>query len=254
MRRVGVGPDALTTCVIERAILALAQYLRRWVNLLLPRWPLTRMGLPLARFSESAAMVRLGTVTFKPPRPPLANRCSLRVKFKKTGVTTMAGKALRKRILADVAKNGGAEYIFDRLSSGTTLTAMAKEFECSREYLRNSLHTVPEYKTALENAKLTAADALVEQGLEMVDALDGGSSTQEIAATREKVQWRKFMAGSYNQERYGNRPQTNVTISVSDMHLDALRKVNADLAQINAEDRQREAMAIDADYEDVTDE
>jgi hypothetical protein len=131
---------------------------------------------------------------------------------------------------------------------------MAKEFECSREYLRNSLHTVPEYKTALENAKLTAADALVEQGLEMVDALDGGSSTQEIAATREKVQWRKFMAGSYNQERYGNRPQTNVTISVSDMHLDALRKVNADLAQIDAEDRQREAMAIDADYEDVTDE
>jgi len=166
----------------------------------------------------------------------------------------MAGKALRKRILAEVAKNGGAEYIFDRLSSGTTLTAMAKEFECSREYLRNSLHTVPEYKTALENAKLTAADALVEQGLEMVDALDGGSSTQEIAATREKVQWRKFMAGSYNQERYGNRPQTNVTISVSDMHLDALRKVNADLAQIDAEDRQREAMAIDADYEDVTDE
>ena len=110
----------------------------------------------------------------------------------------MAGKALRKRILAEVAKNGGAEYIFDRLSSGTTVTAMAKEFECSREYLRNSLHTVPEYKSAMESAKLTAADALVEQGLEMVDALDGGSSTQEIAATREKVQWRKFMAGSYN--------------------------------------------------------
>ena len=122
------------------------------------------------------------------------------------------------------------------------------------EYLRNSLHTVPEYKTAMDNAKLTAADALVEQGLEMVDALDGGSSTQEIAATREKVQWRKFMAGSYNQERYGNRPQTNVTISVSDMHLDALRKVNADLAQIDAEDRQREASAIDVDYEDVTDD
>ena len=77
----------------------------------------------------------------------------------------MAGKALRKKILTEVAKSGGAEYIFDRLSSGTTLTAMAKEFECSREYLRNSLHTVPEYKTAMDNAKLTAADALVEEGL-----------------------------------------------------------------------------------------
>ena len=56
----------------------------------------------------------------------------------------MAGKALRKRILAEVAKNGGGEYIFDQLSSGTTLKALAKECDCSREYLRNSLHTVPE--------------------------------------------------------------------------------------------------------------
>jgi hypothetical protein len=45
-----------------------------------------------------------------------------------------------------------------------------------------------------------------------------------------------------------------VTISVSDMHLDALRKVNSDLAAIDAEDRQREAHAIDVDYEDVTNE
>jgi putative N-acetylmannosamine-6-phosphate epimerase len=88
----------------------------------------------------------------------------------------------------------------------------------------------------------------------MVDKLSGESSAADIAATREKVQWRKFMAGSYNQARYGNRPQTNVTISVSDMHLDALRKVNSDIAAIDAEDRQREASAIDVDYEDVTDD
>ena len=62
------------------------------------------------------------------------------------------------------------------------------------------------------------------------------------------------MSGSYNHERYGSRPQTNVTISVSDMHLDALRKVNSDIAEIDAEDRQREFHAIDVDYEDVTDE
>ena len=81
----------------------------------------------------------------------------------------------------------------------------------------------------------------------MVDDLDGGSTNSEIAATREKVQWRKFMAGSYNQERYGNRPQTNVNISIGDMHLDALRKVNSDMAA-------NKAKTIDADYEDVTDE
>jgi len=41
---------------------------------------------------------------------------------------------------------------------------------------------------------------------------------------------------------------------VSDMHLDALRKVNSDIAAIDAEDREREALAIDADYEDLSDE
>jgi hypothetical protein len=166
----------------------------------------------------------------------------------------MAGKPLRKKILTDVAQRGGAEYLFDELASGKTMTKLAENYGCSREYFSKTIHGVPEYAAVIGKAKNAAADALVEEGLGMVDALDGASSTQEIAATREKVQWRKFMAGSYNQERYGNRPQTNVTISVSDMHLDALRKVNSDIAAIDAEDREREALAIDAEYEDVTDE
>ena len=166
----------------------------------------------------------------------------------------MAGKPLRKRILADIAKQGGADYLFDQLASGKTLTKLAVEYECSREYLSKSIHAIPEYASAVSKARQAAADALVEEGLDMVDALGKDSTTSEISATREQVQWRKFMAGSYNQERYGNRPQTNVTISVSDMHLDALRKVNSDLAAIDTEDRQRESRAIDADYKDVTDD
>ena len=166
----------------------------------------------------------------------------------------MAGRALRKRILADIAKQGGADYLFDQLASGKTLTKLAAGYECSREYLSKSIHAIPEYASAVTKARQSAADALVEEGLDMVDSLGASSTTSEISATREKVQWRKFMAGSYNQERYGSRPQTNVTISVSDMHLDALRKVNSDLAGIDAEDRKREALAVDADYEDVTDD
>ena len=166
----------------------------------------------------------------------------------------MAGRALRRRILADIEKRGGAEFLYDEIASGKTMTQLAVEYGCSRQYLSTSVNTVPEYVAILGKARGDAADALVDQGLDMVDALDGLSTSAEIAATREKVQWRKFMAGSYNQDRYGNRPQTNVTISVSDMHLDALRKVNSDIAAIDAEDRQREALTIDADFEDVTDD
>jgi|TARA_R110000744_G_scaffold72283_1_gene145233 hypothetical protein len=166
----------------------------------------------------------------------------------------MAGRALRKKILSEVQDRGGADYLFEQIASGKTLTQLAQEYGCSRQYFSTSINSIPEYSNMLAKARGEAADALVEEGLGMVDRLDGLSTTSEIAATREKVQWRKFMAGSYNQERYGNKPQTNVNISVGDMHLDALRKINSDLAAIHKEDQAREKKTIDADYEDVTDD
>jgi len=166
----------------------------------------------------------------------------------------MAGKALKKRILTDVASNGGADWLYDQIASGVTVAEMARQYGCTRSYVSRALNSIPEYKVALEGAREEAADALVEQGLEMVDELSGDSSSNEIAATREKVNFRKFMAGSMNQNKYGTRPQSNVTISIGDMHLDALRKVNSQMAAIEAEDREREASAIDATYEDVSDD
>ena len=161
----------------------------------------------------------------------------------------MAGKALKKRILTDVANNGGADWLYDQIASGVTVAEIARQYGCTRSYVSRALHTVPEYKAALEGAREEAADALVEQGLEMVDELSGDSSSNEIAATREKVNFRKFMAGSMNQNKYGTRPQNNVTISIGDMHLDALRKVNSELAAIDADDR-----VVEATYEDISDE
>ena len=161
----------------------------------------------------------------------------------------MAGKALRKRILTDISNSGGADWLFDQVASGITVAEIARQYGCTRSYVSRAINSVPEYKAALEGAREEAADALVEQGLEMVDSLDADSSSNEIAATREKVNFRKFMAGSMNQNKYGTRPQSNVTISIGDMHLDALRKVNTELAAIDADDR-----AVEATYEDVTDE
>ena len=166
----------------------------------------------------------------------------------------MAGKALKKKILTEVAAKGGVDWLYDEIASGVTVAELARRYGCSRSYISRSLNSVPEYKVALESAREEAADALVEQGLEMVDSLNENSSTNEIAATREKVNFRKFMAGSMNQAKYGTRPQSNVTISIGDMHLDALRKVNSQMAALDAEDREREANSIDADYVDVSDD
>ena len=163
----------------------------------------------------------------------------------------MAGKALRKRILTEVASNGGADWLFDQIASGITVAELARQYGCTRSYVSRSLNSVPEYAAALSKARGEAADALVEQGLEMVDGLSGASSPTEIAATREKVQWRKFMAGSMNQDRYGTRPQSNVTLSIGDLHLDALRKFSADMKRVNSD---AEAATIDAEYVEVSDD
>lgn len=166
----------------------------------------------------------------------------------------MAGKALKKKILTEIADNGGAEWLHDQIASGITVAELARQYGCTRSYVSRAINSIPEYKTAMEGAREEAADALVEQGLEMVDGLSALSTSNEIAATREKVNFRKFMAGSLNQNKYGTRPQSNVTISIGDMHLDALRKVNSQMAAIDSEDREREASTIDATYEDITDE
>jgi len=163
----------------------------------------------------------------------------------------MAGKALRKRILTEVASNGGADWLFDQIASGITVAELARQYGCTRSYVSRSLNSVPEYAAALSKARGEAADALVEQGLEMVDGLSGASSPTEIAATREKVQWRKFMAGSMNQDRYGTRPQSNVTLSIGDLHLDALRKFSSDMKRVNSD---AEAATIEAEYVEVSDE
>ncbi len=163
----------------------------------------------------------------------------------------MAGKALQKRILSDITKQGGADHLFEYFSSGGTMAQLATHYECSRGYISRSLNAVTEYSAVISKSRQEAAHALVEQGLEMVDPLDGGSSTQEIAATREKVQWRKFMAGSMNQDRYGTRPQNSVTLSIGDLHLDALRKFSSDMKRVNSD---AEAATIDAEYVEVSDE
>jgi hypothetical protein len=88
----------------------------------------------------------------------------------------MAGRPLRKRILNEIQEKGGADYLFEEIASGKTITELAKEYGCNRQYLSTTINNVPEYSQALSKARQEAADALVEQGLTMVDELDGGES------------------------------------------------------------------------------
>lgn len=159
----------------------------------------------------------------------------------------MAGKELKKRILKNVADNGGAEYVFETIASGKTVTAWAVEFGCSRSYLSTTLRSNPEYARAMDRALVEAADALMEDGMSKADALNEKSTQAQIAAVREQISIRKAMAAGWNRDRYGSGPKTEITLNLGDLHLDALRKIKADRRAIELEDREREMRVINHD-------
>lgn len=159
----------------------------------------------------------------------------------------MAGKQLKKKILADVAKKGGAEYVREMASSMTLKAWAAQEWECSRNYLSETIRSVPEYARALEGAQSVLADAMMEENVEIADSIPETASSTQIAKVREQMQARKMLAAGLNRDRYGSGPRAEITLNLGDLHLDALRKISSDRQALMAEDREREMKVIEHD-------
>ena len=159
----------------------------------------------------------------------------------------MAGKQLKKTILADVAKKGGAEYVSEMASSMTLKAWAAQEWQCSRNYLSETIRSVPEYARALEGAQSVLADAMMEENVEIADSIPETASSTQIAKVREQMQARKMLAAGLNRDRYGSGPRAEITLNLGDLHLDALRKISSDRQALMAEDREREMRVIEHD-------
>ncbi len=154
----------------------------------------------------------------------------------------MAGRPLKRKVLEELEKRGGKQYFQEYILSGGTLSKLAKDLDISRGYLYTLLTKHDVYSKALEEVREDAADAHAEAGFDIMKRLrsdrrlereqaDPGSKTAEISAidvaiAKEEVAQHRFIAQSWNQNRYGSKAnQTQVTLSVGDMHLDALRKM-----------------------------
>ena len=154
----------------------------------------------------------------------------------------MAGRPMKRKVLAELEQRGGKQYFQEYILSGGTLSKLAKDLDISRGYLYTLLTKHEVYSKALDEVREDAADAHAEAGFEIMKRLrsdrklereqaDPGSKTAEISAidvaiAKEEVAKHRFIAQSWNQNRYGSKAnQTQVTLSVGDMHLDALRKM-----------------------------
>ena len=151
----------------------------------------------------------------------------------------MAGRPLAriiKPIEALAAEQGlsGPEFVYDWIAGGGTITSLAEKIGTQRAHLSRNLNKFPEYASIMEAARKIAADALVEESKHLIDAIAEEAKTNEAARFSDRVRTvelqanqRKFMAASYNQDRYGSKP-SSVTINLGDLHLDALRRVRVE--------------------------
>ena len=147
----------------------------------------------------------------------------------------------RRQALEKIETRGGVDYLQDFLMTGGTISTLAKDLDLNRGYLHRLLINHEEYSKAIEEVRekrrtrmrrgFQIFEDLAQERQRERDLAEEGSRTKDlnqvdVAIAREKASQHRFAAQAWNQARYGNKAgQTEVTISLGDMHLDALRKM-----------------------------
>ena len=138
----------------------------------------------------------------------------------------MAGKALKKRLLAEIEERGGPEYVREYIATGGTILDLANELGCSRTYLSRHLNAQEAYRPMIDEARREHADTLAEEALQIADGLADGTVTREdIAVAKERIDVRKWLATVNHPDRYQqNKNGPTVVLNINQLHLDALKK------------------------------
>lgn len=71
----------------------------------------------------------------------------------------------------------------------------------------------PEWAAALARARAVRAERLADEGLGLIDACDGDSSSQ-VTKAREQGAYRRWLAGCLDRATYGDAVQVAATVDV----------------------------------------
>lgn len=152
-------------------------------------------------------------------------------------------KPIEHKMWADIEKMGGPDALLDRISNGDTIAKIAEEIGISRTFLSWRLNAQPGMKERLVEARRGRADKWADDALSIADNVP--EDPNAINKAKVRIETRKWLAGVDDPDRYGQKA-AQVNISIGSLHLDALRRVQSDLATpISAPD------VVDAEAEDV---
>jgi len=133
----------------------------------------------------------------------------------------MASQPFKRAFIRQVKERGGWSVIFDRIAAGETLASIAKDYGCSRSWLSRLLNEDQQRKALLQVAKQEGAGAHAEEALRIVD--EAPVERDALQKARLQVEHRRWMAGVYDREQFGDPTTPEVQINIGALHLDALR-------------------------------
>lgn len=132
----------------------------------------------------------------------------------------MAGKRITREAHATIEKAGGEEFILVQVAGGRTLKDLAQELGISRPILSAWCNAEPR-RDAYRSARRAAANALVEEGLEIADQVKDPS---QVPAAKLKSDYRRWMASRMNPDNWGEARTPMISISAENLHIEALTK------------------------------
>lgn len=163
----------------------------------------------------------------------------------------MPGTPVWRAARAKIDAAGGAEYICARIADGASVTEVAEELGLHRNNIARYIRRAgTDAERRYEEAKRERAHALADEALAIVDA--PAADNVEVSRAKNRADVRKWLASVLNREDYGREANQSPTVSIQNLHLNALLthgKAPAIAPAQAIEDAEYE----DAEYEEVDD-
>lgn len=133
----------------------------------------------------------------------------------------MAGNRVRRELEEWIDVCGGQEWLFDRISEGESLSQLARELGTTRPQLSRWCNEACR-QAAYRHARRDSAGALVDRGMEIID----GTHWRETQKARNQAEYRKWLAGVYNDEYATDKGKPGQTINIEQLHIGALQQAH----------------------------
>ena len=140
----------------------------------------------------------------------------------------MAGKPKKR---ADIAllNATGEDKIFNEIASGASLRDLCAAHNVSMGSLHAWL-TAPERVERYTRARVERASAHAAKIEQLADDVESGTLPPDVA--RVSIDARKWIAARLDPKSYGDNKAPLVNITLTDLHVDSLRKVSQQVIDV----------------------